>query len=127
MRWRGCAMETSCSPASGWVSAGSRTDVQWLARMSPASRTAGETITTKTLSSRELDQDVRGAKRAADDGPVFITDRGRPTHVLLSIDAYQRLLGGHRTIGELLALPGSEDVDFEAPHASGLFGIADLA
>ena len=84
-------------------------------------------MTTKTLSSRELDQDVRGAKRAADEGWVFITDRGRPTHVLLSIDAYQRLLGGHRTIGELLALPGSEDVDFEAPHASGLFGIADLA
>ena len=45
-------------------------------------------MTTTTLSSRELNQDVGRAKRAARLGPVFITDRGRPAHVLLSIEDY---------------------------------------
>lgn len=39
---------------------------------------------TTTLSSREFNQDTSGAKKAANEGPVFITDRGRPAHVLLS-------------------------------------------
>ncbi len=46
-----------------------------------------------TLSSREFNHDTSGAKKAALSGPVFITDRGRPAHVLLSIDDYQRLAG----------------------------------
>jgi prevent-host-death family protein len=70
---------------------------------------------------------VSAAKRAANDGPVFITDRGRPAHVLLSIEEYHRLCGGRATIGELLALPGTDEVDFEAPRASGLFRPADLS
>jgi PHD/YefM family antitoxin component YafN of YafNO toxin-antitoxin module len=37
-----------------------------------------------TISSREFNQDVSRAKRIAFKGPVFITDRGRPAHVLLT-------------------------------------------
>lgn len=37
-----------------------------------------------TLSSREVNQDLGRAKRASQSGPVIITDRGRPAHVLLS-------------------------------------------
>lgn len=33
-----------------------------------------------TLSSRELNQDVGRAKPAALQGPVFLTDRGKPSH-----------------------------------------------
>jgi prevent-host-death family protein len=44
-----------------------------------------------TLSSREFNQDAAKAKRAARKGPVFITDRGRPAHVLLSIEEYQQI------------------------------------
>ena len=51
-------------------------------------------MTITTLSSRELNQDVAKAKNAAQDGPVFITDRGRTTHVLLSFEEYQRLSNG---------------------------------
>jgi prevent-host-death family protein len=43
--------------------------------------------------SREFNQDTSGAKKAANDGPVIITDRGRPAHVLLSIEEYQRFTG----------------------------------
>ncbi|MEZ4322473.1 MAG: type II toxin-antitoxin system Phd/YefM family antitoxin [Myxococcota bacterium] len=81
----------------------------------------------KTVSSREFNQDVSGAKRAANDGPVFITDRGRPAHVLLSIEEYQRLTGGGATIGELLALPGSEDIELDPPRVTDLYRPADLS
>jgi len=67
-------------------------------------------MATTTMTSREFNQRVSEAKKAASDGPVFITDRGRPAHVLLSIEDYRRLAGGGEKIADLLALPGSEDV-----------------
>ena len=72
-------------------------------------------MTITTLSSREFNQDASGAKKAAQRGPVFITDRGRPAHVLLSIEEYTRLTGNQPGIAELLAMPG-ESVDFDPPR-----------
>ncbi|WPO98442.1 type II toxin-antitoxin system Phd/YefM family antitoxin [Pseudomonas sp. HR96] len=66
-----------------------------------------------TISSREFNQDTSGAKKAAHNGPVFITDRGKPAHVLLTIGEYQRLTGGQASIIDLLAMPGSEEIEFE--------------
>jgi len=67
-----------------------------------------------TLSSREFNQDTSRAKRAAMDGPVFITDRGIPAHVLLCIEEYQRLTGGQADLIDQLGLPpGVEDVELE--------------
>jgi prevent-host-death family protein len=67
-----------------------------------------------TYTSREFNQDASGAKRAAEQGPVYITDRGRPAHVLLTIDEYQRLASPAASIVDLLALePGPAD-EFEA-------------
>ena len=71
-----------------------------------------------TLTSREFNQDTRRAKKAASNGPVFITDRGKPAHVLLSIEDYQRLTGGRRKIADALAMPGAVDVEFEPPRVS---------
>jgi len=69
-----------------------------------------------TLSSREFNQDTSRAKKAATDGPVFITDRGTPAHVLLSIEEYQRLTGGLGNLIDKLGLPpGIEDVELEIP------------
>ncbi|MBP2449124.1 type II toxin-antitoxin system Phd/YefM family antitoxin [Rhizobium leguminosarum] len=68
-------------------------------------------MTVTTLSGRELNQDLGRAKRATKDGPVIITDRGRPAHVLLSFEEYKRLTGKMRTLGEMRAAPGAEDVD----------------
>ncbi|PWC09654.1 type II toxin-antitoxin system Phd/YefM family antitoxin [Brenneria corticis] len=75
-------------------------------------------MTITTLSSRELNQDVTRAKKAALNGPVFITDRGRPAHVLLSIDEYQRLTKQRRNISDALAMPGIADIEFEPPRAT---------
>lgn len=65
-----------------------------------------------TISAREFNRNAGGAKKAALAGPVFITDRGRPSHVLLSIEEYERLTGGARSLKDLLAAPSTEDVDF---------------
>jgi len=67
----------------------------------------------KTLSSREFNQGASEAKRAASLGPVFITDRGRPAHVLMSIEHYQRLTSVHDNIADLLAMPDVDAVDVE--------------
>jgi len=72
-----------------------------------------------TLSSREFNQDTSRAKQAAYRGPVFITDRGKPAHVLLTIEDYQKLTGCQASIVDLLAMPGVEDIEFEPPRLSG--------
>lgn len=81
-----------------------------------------------TLSSREFNQDTSGAKKAAKRGPVIITDRGRPAHVLLSIEQYQRLAGGQKSLADALAQIKGGDFDFK-PHRlrGGLFKPADLS
>ncbi len=81
-----------------------------------------------TLSSREFNQDTSRAKKAAAEGPVFITDRGTPAHVLLSIEEYQRLTGGQGSIIDRLGSPpGIEDVELEIPINSGLARAADFS
>lgn len=71
-----------------------------------------------TLSSREFNQDVGKAKRAAQGGPVFVTDRGRPTHVLLSFDAFRQMSGQGETIVDLLALPDDVDGTADSPPSA---------
>ena len=84
-------------------------------------------MTTTGLSSREFNQDVSRAKRAADRGPVIITDRGEPAYVLLRHDAWRRLSEGGPGIRALLAEPGVEDIAFDPPRlGGGLFRPAPL-
>jgi prevent-host-death family protein len=71
---------------------------------------------TTKISSREFNQDVSRAKRAADKGPVIITDRGEPAYVLLRHAAYRRLTARGPNIGDLLAMPGAEAIEFEPPR-----------
>jgi prevent-host-death family protein len=85
-------------------------------------------MTITTLSSREFNQNTSRAKKAATRGPVFITDRGKPAHVLLSIEEYQRLTEGQESLIDRLGLPpGIEDVALEVPPMRDLAHPADLA
>ena len=80
-----------------------------------------------TLSSRDFNRDTSRAKKAANDGPVFITDRGRPSHVLLSIEEYCRITRTARSLVSLLAMDGGDDIDFEPPKLDRPFSVpADL-
>lgn len=65
------------------------------------------------MSAREFNQDVSAAKRAAEEGPVLITDRGEPAFVLLSIDEYRRLGETGADLVDRLSMPEDVDVDFE--------------
>ena len=80
-----------------------------------------------TLSSRELHQDVTKATKAALKGPVFITDRGKPSHVLLAIEDYWRLVGKKRSIVSALSMPGLADIELDAPRSRELPRPADVA
>ena len=81
---------------------------------------------TTQISSREFNQDTSGAKKAAEKGPVYITDRGRPAHVLLTFDAYEKLIGTNRVL-DLLAEPaGVEDIAFAAPRHGDVANPAQL-
>jgi len=71
-------------------------------------------MSTTTLTAREFSQDASKAKRAAEDGPVIITDRGRPAHVLLTYEAYRKLTEPRMSLAEALA--GEGDFDFEPPR-----------
>lgn len=72
-------------------------------------------MTITTLTSREFNRDCGRAKRAADEGPRFVTDRERPAFVLVTFDDWLRLSGGVRSIAK--ALSGSietAEIDFES-------------
>lgn len=79
------------------------------------------------VSSREFNQDTAAAKMAASKGPVFITDQGRPAHVLLTIEQYEAMAAASGSIIEMLAMPGAGDVEFEASPAVHLFRPADVS
>ena len=80
-----------------------------------------------TISSRDFNQDVSRAKRAAEAGPVVITDRGRPAWVLLRHDAYRQLAGETPSIRQLLDQPGTEEIEFDPPRiGTSPFRVPDL-
>ena len=78
------------------------------------------------MTSREFNQDTARAKRAAKNGPVFITDRGAPSHVLMSFEEYERMKPREpdrtkpKNLAEALADNRPEaDFDWEPPRMSG--------
>lgn len=71
-----------------------------------------------TFSSRDFTRDVSAAKRAAVDGPVFITDRGRPAFALLKIDDYYRIVGkSEPTLLDVMdGIAGGNQIEFDPPR-----------
>lgn len=72
----------------------------------------------RTMSSREFNQNPSEAKRAAEEGPLIVTDRGEPAFVLIKYDTYRRLAGeSGGSLLDLLRQDGHEaDFAFEAPR-----------
>jgi prevent-host-death family protein len=84
------------------------------------------TVPVTTMTSREFNQDAGRAKRAAKAGPVFITDRGKPAHVLLTAEQYQALVGRHASLADVLAMPQTAAIDFAPPRSRTRHRPADL-
>jgi prevent-host-death family protein len=76
------------------------------------------------MTSREFNQDTSAAKRAARRGPVYVTDRGRPAHVLLTYEEYEQLIGTRRVLDVLAEPQGVEDVEFEVQVSAESLGPA---
>ena len=70
-----------------------------------------------TMTSREFNQDTGRAKREAATAPVVITDRGQPSHVLMSYEEFVRLSGKGQSIWDALAcdIPGIEEIELDIP------------
>ncbi|MFC6704742.1 type II toxin-antitoxin system prevent-host-death family antitoxin [Flexivirga alba] len=75
------------------------------------------------MSARDFNRDVSAAKRAADHGPVVITDRGRAAYVLLSASKYEQLTD-KRSIVDWLQT--NDDIEFEPARLTSLPRAADL-
>lgn len=84
-------------------------------------------MTITTLSSREFQQNANKAQKAAQDGPVFITNRGRTAHVLLSYEEYRQITGGRRSLVEALSMPGLGETELDIPRSGELPRPADLS
>ncbi|MEX1164569.1 MAG: type II toxin-antitoxin system Phd/YefM family antitoxin [Nitriliruptor sp.] len=80
-----------------------------------------------TISSREFNQDTSGAKKAAGRGPVYITDRGRPAHVLLAYEDYERLIGAGQVLDRLAEPAGVEDIELPSSTSPEVALPADFA
>ena len=81
-----------------------------------------------SISSQQFDQAPSDAKRAANDGPVFITDGGHPVHVLMTYGLYQHLIGRRQKIADLLAMPpGSADAQQQLTRSRGLATVPPLS
>lgn len=79
------------------------------------------------FTSRDFNRDPGRAKKAADEGAVFITNRNHPTHVLLRIDEYRKLTASKGSIVEKLALPEAAEIDFDPPRICVGLKPADLS
>ena len=73
----------------------------------------------RTMGAREFNQNTAEAKRLANDGPLFVTDRGVPAFVLTTYDEFCRLSGAGSIVSSLSATPGVGDIEFEPQPAPG--------
>lgn len=79
-----------------------------------------------TISSCAFDQDTDAARLAAESGPVIITDRGRPSHVLLRFEDYQKLAGAQRSLLDAVAQKEDDDIAFDPPRMGDISRPVDL-
>lgn len=77
-----------------------------------------------TVSARDFNRDVSAAKRAASEGPVVITDRGRPVYVLLTIEDYRRLSEDGQDLVDRLSM--DDEINFEPEPLRFHSKVADL-
>ena len=73
-----------------------------------------------TITSRDFARDVGAAKRAAAEGPVFITDRGTPSYALLKIEDFYAMTGAEKRslLDAMDGIPGGEFAA-DLPHIDG--------
>lgn len=85
-------------------------------------------MTNTTLSCKEFSQNFSSAAKAANDGPLFVTEQGETAFVLLNFTDYQRLIREHRNMAKLLSVPDvAASVDFDPPRSQETARAADFS
>lgn len=90
-----------------------------------------------TVTSREFNQDTARSKRAAAAGPIFVTTRGKVSHVLMTKQEFDRLRNNSPLLGEenksrnslaeaLADVSPDGDFDFEFPEFKDRFEGVDF-
>lgn len=75
----------------------------------------------QTVTSQVFNQNPTAVKRKASKEPVRITERGKVSHVLLSIEEYEAITGQSKNIVELLSMPiEGDDMNFDKFDASSI-------
>lgn len=69
-----------------------------------------------TITSRDFNRNISAAKHAANRGPVTITDHGRPSHVLLTVEEFNRLSGKQELLGDQLWKNQDANIELELPE-----------
>ena len=64
------------------------------------------------VSARVFNQTPSAVKAMAKDGPVYVTDRGKPSIVVLDVEEYERLIG-RGSIRDSLLMDSGAEVEFE--------------
>ena len=74
-------------------------------------------MTESTFTSREFNCEPGRIRRAAAQGPVIITERGRPIMAVLPYGAYERMRAAPGTILDALDMEGvgEIEIDFDRP------------
>jgi prevent-host-death family protein len=70
---------------------------------------------TTTVTSREFYQGRAKVKKAAEQGPVIVTDRGTPSFVVLKFEEYNRITQPRISVADALYMPGADEIEFEIP------------
>ena len=73
------------------------------------------------FTAREYNQDASRVKRAAKDGPVIITERGKPAHVMMTMATYRALTVGRGTepLVEFLEGLALDEIDLTRDRDTG--------
>jgi prevent-host-death family protein len=83
-------------------------------------------MATTRLTVTEVNQNFSRARHALADGPVVITERGRPAFVLMTYEAFTARQGGKPSLLARIDVPGTEAIAFETPARERGFTPADL-
>lgn len=71
----------------------------------------------RTFTSREFNREPGRIKRAAAEGPVVITERGKPIMAVLAYGAYKSLRGGPDSILDALDMEGAGEIEIDFPRS----------
>ena len=80
-----------------------------------------------TMNSRTFARDAAAVKRAAQQGPVIITERGKPSLAVLKIEDYYRLtgqVGGESLLQAMRGVDAPCGVELPLPERAGGASVA---